>query len=235
MGVIAGFVGALLLCSGVAFWIGTQQSRGLSSEVYAEQRLPLINAALDEAKPGFIYLAGDSHAEYAGSAYRLCGREVVNGGVSGAKAELYRDLAPRLAFAAAPDAIVLTIGTNNLLRKKDPLSAAPLAEFESNVARTLETLGKTTKRLIVTAVPPIGAEFGKGFEIPAVAAYSERLRNLCRKSGCLFVDPFAESREQDGSTARPGAMRDGVHMKSYRGVHERLGSLICPGGNLPAP
>lgn len=223
-------VGAVLLCGGVAFWVGTQQVRELSSEAYAEQRIPLINATLSEVGEGFALLVGDSHAELMNPTYRLCGRDVVNGGVSGAKAELYRDLAGLLAFKAKPELVVLSMGTNNLLRKKAPLSAGPMDEFEKNVARTVASFRKVARRVVVLAVPPISPEMKDKFEIGAVGAYSQRLKALCAREGCEFVDPYDASREADGSTARPNATADGVHLKSYRSVHNRLESLVCPNG-----
>jgi lysophospholipase L1-like esterase len=205
--------------------------RRLNSETYAEERLPLINAHLDEARKGFIFLAGDSHAELFNETYRLCGREMVNGGISGAKSDLYRDFAPRLEFRSRPEAIVLTIGTNNLTRKRDPLAPSSQSAYERDVSQIVATFRKLAPRVIVTAVPPISS-FRDGFEIPAVAAYSEKLRKLCAREGCEYVDPYDSARERDGSTAQPGTMRDGVHLASYRAVQARLGALLCPGGSL---
>lgn len=231
-GLVLGVAAALLACSGVAFWIGTEQPRELTSESYADQRLSLINSQLNEAKPGFILLAGDSHSELLNTTYRLCGRELVNGGVSGAKAELYRDFVQRLAFNAAPDAVVYSIGTNNLLRKKDPLASAPTREFEDNVARTVAAFRKKARRVIVLAVPPISTELKDKFEIAAVNAYTGALRNACERAGCEVVDPYDFAREADGSTARAGATRDGIHLSSYRAVHARIEQLLCPSGAL---
>jgi lysophospholipase L1-like esterase len=228
---VAVSLGVLALCGGLAFWAGTKQMRRLSSETYAEKRLPLINAHLDEARKGFIFLAGDSHAELFNETYRLCGREIVNGGVSGAKSDLYRDFAPRLEFRSRPEAIVLTIGTNNLTRKRDPLAPSSQSVYERDVSQIVATFRKLAPRVIVTAVPPISS-FRDSFEIPAVAAYSEKLRKLCAREGCEFVDPYDSARERDGSTAQPGTMRDGVHLASYRAVQARLGEILCPGGTL---
>jgi lysophospholipase L1-like esterase len=228
---VAVSLGVLALCGGLAFWAGTKQMRRLSSETYAGERLPLINAHLDEARKGFIFLAGDSHAELFNETYRLCGREIVNGGVSGAKSDLYRDFAPRLEFRSRPEAIVLTIGTNNLTRKRDPLAPSSQSAYERDVSQIVATFRKLAPRVIVTAVPPISS-FRDSFEIPAVAAYSEKLRTLCAREGCEFVDPYDSARERDGSTAQPGTMRDGVHLASYRAVQARLGEILCPGGTL---
>jgi lysophospholipase L1-like esterase len=231
-----GIAAALLICSGVAFWIGTVQPRELTSESYADQRLPFINSQLNEAKPGFIFLAGDSHAELLNTTYRLCGREVVNGGVSGAKAELYSvlgdNLADRFAFKTAPDAIIYSIGTNNLLRKKEPLWTVSQVHFRDHIIATAMTFRKKTPRVIVLAVPPISTELKDKFEIAAVSAYSQALRSACEHEGCEVIDPYDFAREADGNTARPQATRDGIHLSSYRAVHARMEQLLCPDGTL---
>jgi lysophospholipase L1-like esterase len=231
-GLVLGIAAALLVCTGAAFWIGTEQPRELTSETYADQRLPLINSQLYEAMPGFIFLAGDSHSELLNTTYRLCGKELVNGGVSGAKAELYRDIVGRLAFKGAPDAIVFSIGTNNLLRKKKPLSDAPTREFEDNVAHTVAAFRKKASRVIVLAVPPISTELKDKFEIGAVKAYSQALQKACERAGCEVIDPYDFAREADGNTARAQATRDGIHLSSYRDVHARMEQLLCPNGTL---
>ncbi len=227
-----GIAAALLVCSGTAFWIGTETPRELTSETYADQRLPLINSQLNEAKPGFIFLAGDSHSELLNTTYRLCGREVVNGGVSGAKAELYRDFVNRLAFKAAPDMVIYSIGTNNLLRKKKPLSTVPQVHFRDDVLLTVEAFRKKAPRVIVLAVPPIGTELKDKFEIAAVGDYSQALRSACERAGCDVIDPYDFARESDGNTSRAQATRDGIHLSSYRAVHERMEQILCPGSAL---
>ncbi|MBB4041452.1 lysophospholipase L1-like esterase [Microvirga flocculans] len=229
---VAASLSIIALCCGLALWAGGREGEGDRAEIYAERRLQTINTQLDEARKGFIFMAGDSHAELMNAAYRLCGREVVNGGVSGARAELYEDVARRLEFAAHPEIVVLTIGTGDVSHSKDPLSPRTMSAFERSVARTVALFGKVAKRVVVTALPPIGPSLGESFEIPAVAAYSERLRALCAKEGCEFVDPFMTFREEDGATAQPGATRDGLHMSSYRVVQTRLAALICPNGSL---
>jgi hypothetical protein len=107
-----------------------------------------------------------------------------------------------------------------------------MAEFEQNVSETLASFRKVTKRIAVTALPPVSPSLRDNVEIQAVAAYSERLRDLCARQGCEFVDPYSDTREADGSTAQPGVMRDGLHMNSYRSAQAHLGALLCPGGSL---
>jgi lysophospholipase L1-like esterase len=225
-------VGVFVIAGGAALRTMDKPQRMISADLYALQAIPVVNGRLFEARPGYVFLAGDSHAELVNPTYRLCGREIVNGGVSGAGAELYRDLLKRIEFRRPPDVAVLTIGTNDILRKKDPLSPARIAAFESNVAQILKALPTQMQRVFVTPLPPVGRELAGKVQIEAVAAYSDRLRKLCEQERCIFVDPFRSSREDDGSTARPGAMRDGLHLASYRDAYTRLAGEICPGGTF---
>jgi len=229
---LAAALAVAVIGGGAALRPTDKPHRTISADLYALQAVPVVNGRLFEAQTGYVFLAGDSHAELVNPTYRLCGREIVNGGVSGAGAELYRDLLTRIAFRRPPDVAVLTIGTNDILRKKDPLSPARIAAFESNVAQILKALPTRKQRVFVTPLPPVGRELAEIVQIEAVAAYSDRLRRLCEQERCVFVDPFSSSREEDGSTARPGAMRDGLHLASYRDAYARLADEICPGGTF---
>jgi hypothetical protein len=91
---------------------------------------------------------------------------------------------------------------------------------------------KQTRTVFVTALPPVSPMLAEEMQIEAVATYSNLLRDLCAREACVFVDPFKDSREPDGSSARPDTMRDGVHLKSYRAVNARLGEMACPGGSF---
>jgi lysophospholipase L1-like esterase len=207
--------------------------QGITADIYALQAVPVINGQLFEARAGYVFLAGDSHVELVNPTFRLCGREIVNGGVSGAGASLYRDLLKTIEFRRPPDFAVLTIGTNDILRKNDPLSARRLETFERNVSAIVKGLPTRTRRIFVTPLPPVGRELVEKVQIEVIAAYSNRLRDLCERERCTFVDPFRSFREDDGSTARRGAMRDGLHLASYRTAYTHLASLICPSGTFP--
>jgi len=227
---VAALACALSVCVVVVSWASVRPRPGITADIYALQAVPVIDGRLFGAQAGYVFLAGDSHAELVNPTYRLCGREIVNGGVSGAGASLYRDLLKTIAFRRPPDFAVLTIGTNDILRMKDPLSARSLETFERNVSAIVNGLPTRMRLIFVTPLPPVGRELVEKVQIEAVAAYSDRLRDLCERERCTFVDPFRSFREDDGSTARPGAMRDGLHLASYRTAYANLASLICPSG-----
>lgn len=218
----------LALTVALAALPGTVRARAAAAAL--DIRIEAVNAHLAEAEPGYILLAGDSHAELNG-ATRICGRPVVNAGVSGSRAAEYAAIVARLRRPLAPAATVLTIGTNDLRRSLDPLAPRALSGFEAAASDLLASLGGGGRGglLIVTAVPPLDPAVTK-LDPAAVEAYSARLRALCAGAWCSVVDPFATLRGPGGS-ATAGALRDGVHLASYRGATARLEQEVC--GRLP--
>ncbi|MFD0938397.1 SGNH/GDSL hydrolase family protein, partial [Methylobacterium trifolii] len=65
----------------------------------------------------------------------------------------------------------------------------------------------------------------------AVGDYSQRLRALCERLGCRFADPFAALRDGEGGFAKPGAMRDGLHLSAYRPALQALAPALCGTGS----
>ena len=220
-------VGAGLLGLGLllGWWMRTPRADARS---YARDRLIVVQVHLDEAPEAYILIAGDSQAELHSTAARACGREIVNGGVNGASAALYAELLPMLAVNTRPQAIALTIGTNDILRKNDPLSLDALARFEASASRIVTHLAKLSDRVVVTALPPVGQASHGRFDPLAVGAYSRQLEAICERLGCVFTDPFAAIREGETGLARPGTMRDGLHLKAYRPVLQAMEPALCP-------
>jgi lysophospholipase L1-like esterase len=91
----------------------------LNAETYGRQRVEVISRHLSEAPTGYVFVAGDSHAELFGPDYIPCGKRTVNGGISGAAIDIYSDLLRSVNFPTEPAVVVLTLGTNDLLLKKD--------------------------------------------------------------------------------------------------------------------
>lgn len=200
----------------------------LDARLYARDRLIVVQAHLDEAPADYILIAGDSQAELQNTAARACGWELVNGGVNGVSAALYAELLPTLTVGIRPQAIALTIGTNDILRKNDPLSVGALARFEASAARIVAHLRTLSDRIVVSALPPIGPDGGVRLEPLAVGAYSRRLETLCRRLACIFTDPYAASRDGETGLARPGTMRDGFHLRAYRPALKAMEPALCP-------
>lgn len=220
-------IGAGLFGLGLSlgWWMRTPRTDARS---YARDRLIVVQVHLDEAPAAYILIAGDSQAELQSTAARACGREIVNGGVNGVSAALYAELLPTLVVSARPQAIALTIGTNDILRKNDPLSPGALARFEASASRIVAHLATLSDRVVVTALPPVGKASEGRLDPLAVGAYSRRLEAICERLGCIFTDPFAAIREGETGLARPGTMRDGLHLKAYRPVLKAMEPALCP-------
>ena len=202
----------------------------INARLYAQNRLIAVQVHLDEAPSDYVFLAGDSQAELQPPAQRPCGLEVVNGGVSGSSAAVYADLVETLTFPGRPRAAVLSIGTNDLMLKNHPLDPKGAAQFEASATRIVRRLLKVTDHLVVTALPPVGRNLERYLEPRAVGAYSEQLRTLCERLGCRFADPFAELRDGSSGFAKPGAMRDGLHLAAYRPALRALAPALCSAG-----
>lgn len=197
---------------------------------YAAARASVVDAQVHDTPSGYVLSGGDSHAELNPSA-RFCGRDVVDAGISGARAADYATFAARLRLGTPPAAFVLTIGTNDLRKSLRPLASGSVEAFERDAARVVALFADRHIPVVVTAVPPLANSVQK-LEAVAVPVYSQRLRLVCERLGCIFADPFGDIREPDGS-ARESAMRDGVHLASYRAAFANLEKLVCD--RLPKP
>ncbi len=221
---IAGGIGLLAL-GGFAGW--RLHKPTADARAYAVMRLIAIQVSLDEAPPDYVFYGGDSQVELQPGGQQACGLPLVNGGVSGSTAAAYADHLAQLSFQARPRIAALTIGTNDILVKNRPRSAGPAARFEAAAEIIVRRLQGLAPRVVVTALPPVGRELGALVEAAAVADYSQRLRALCGRLGCAFADPFADLRDGETGYAKPGAMRDGLHLSAYRPALKALEPALC--------
>src|SRR5690349_8632512 len=79
-----------------------------------------------------------SNAEMVNTTYRICDREVVNAGISGAKMIDMNGHWEKFEFSRSPSAVIIMIGTNDLNRKRNPTQPKYLAEFEQNADRLIQ-------------------------------------------------------------------------------------------------
>lgn len=217
-----GLIVALMLGGSVG-WIATPRQ---PSPSYADQRLPIINAHLADAAPGYVLLAGDSHAELTNPALRLCGSELVNAGISRAGAAAYADTLARFRFASRPRGAVLIIGTNDLRKRLHPEDPARLDRFEAAVESIVLRLLEVTHRVVVTAVPPLDRQI-RNLDAASVRHYSDRLKDLCGRLDCRFVDLFSDLREGVYGLVKPGTLGDGIHLGHYRPSLARVEPDLC--------
>ncbi|OHV14956.1 hypothetical protein BK022_22580 [Methylorubrum extorquens] len=193
---------------------------------HAARRVPEILAALQQAGPDSILLAGNSHAELAGRTGEDCGVKLINAGVGGVRANEYATILTRLAKSRRMREAVLLIGTNDIHPRNKPLSALARLHFTAEVTRILALLGERADRITVAAVPPIGAEAVRRHDPAAVASHSDLLRGLCHEPRCRFVDPFEALRSQEAGVAVPGVLTDAIHLADYPGMLAALS--LCP-------
>jgi len=189
-------------------------------------RLGVINAHIAEATPGYILVAGDSNAEMINPAIRMCGRELVNAGISGSKIKDFVVRWRGLNFGNPPAAVLISIGTNDLHRKRNPLQAKYLAEFEKQAEILARQAMAASKAVFVMAVPPAERSM-TAYEPGAVVAFSERLKGVCERLGCSFIDPFADARDGASGLAKAGGTRDGIHATSYRKAVTVMEPAVC--------
>lgn len=190
-------------------------------------RMGVINAHIAEASPGYILVAGDSNAEMVNPAIRMCGRELVNAGISGAKIKDFVLHWRGFDLHNPPAAVLISIGTNDLHRKRNPLQPKYLAEFEKQAEVLARQAMASSKAVFLMAVPPAERSMTV-YEPGAVVAFSERLKGVCARLGCTFVDPFAAARDGDTGLAKTGSTRDGIHARSYRKAMAGIEPQVCP-------
>lgn len=202
--------GLVASAAGLGWTIGVSSAQDdFNARAYARHRVPVINANLRDVGPGFIVFAGDSHADLYRQPSSLCGRDTVNAGLSGANAEVYGEVLAQLTFPHKAALAVLTIGTNDLLRKRTPDPNA----FAVRVERILDDLQTKADLVVVTAVPPIGEEEAKNSSVEAIRPYSQTLEQVCsRTDGCSYQDPYKDLRSEHFGLAKAGSILSLIHI-----------------------
>ena len=190
------------------------------------RRLPEIQASLDAAPPGFVYLAGDSHAELLGPD-PFGGRPCVNGGIGGLSSRGYATYLAELSFPRRAGLALLFVGTNDIFAGSRPQSQARIDGFGQAVGQILDRLQASADRVVLCAVPPLEPGEQVRRDPGAVAAYSERLRSIAAGRGCGFADPFAEMREGHGGFAKSGYLHEGVHLRDYANLAAALAPTVA--------
>lgn len=121
---------------------------------------------------------------------------------------------------------VLFVGTNDILRRAEPLSESTRNGFEAATARILVWLSAHAGVVLVAAVPPLGPEAVAIRDPAAVTAYTQALRVLCERRGCRFIDPFAGLRDGELGLTTQTAPPDGVHLRDYDALAAELAGLL---------
>lgn len=214
-------LGALVLFAvATAGWglaSGGGAGRGVTTRQYAKGRAQVIQTQLNSMDRGFVILAGDSNAELHRMNGQLCGHEAINAGVSGVTAGAYSDLLSSfLPFRA--HAVVLSIGTNNLIRKRRNTAHG----FGLEATRLLRQVSMISDAVVVSAIAPVDTALARYIMVEETEAFSRKLEEVCATlPNCRFVDLFAGVRSGHAfGIARVGASVDGLHLRSYEEFYE---------------
>lgn len=195
---------------------------------YGRSRTGVVRAHLDQVHAPYVLLAGDSYMELFLPERLPCGRDVVDAGVSGAKAGETLLLLGKLRLEPRPAAALLSVGLNHLLAKGKPGRPDAVEAFRHDVEALIARLAGGGTHLVVIAIPPLPATGGAIFDTPSIARYGDILRAACARSGCTFVDPFAAARDPDASwRARPGVPTDNLHLTNLRQYYRPLYAELC--------
>lgn len=198
-----------------------------SAVAYGNLRVFAINAHLATVKPGYVYLAGDSYMELFAPEALPCGREVVNGGVGGAKSGEYLRFLDRITLQPPPAAVLLSVGLNNLLKKSNPSAASAIAAFRESSDALIRRLGEGGAKIVVTAIPPVPDRIAPKFDTAGIETYTQVLRDICAARGCTVRDVFADARDGVFWRAKPGASLDGLHLANLRRYYRAVYGDLC--------
>ncbi len=203
----------------------------VSVGAYGLARAAVVASALRQSGRGYVLVAGDSHAELAAPDAPSCGRKLVNAGLSGAKADDYATFLSAVSAKAGPApraaVAVVTLGTNHLLRKRNPAGKEAADRYEADLETVVRALSAMADRVVVAAVPPLMPSQDPYVDRAGAANLTARQASVCRRAGCETADPYAYARDADFGTARAGSSSDGLHLSDYRPAYAALDAVLC--------
>lgn len=191
-------------------------------------RTVALAAQIQQARPPYRVVIGDSHAERL-FLPSLCGDPVIDAGFSGARTSEVARAAARLAFAQPAEAIVVILGTNDLLRRRRPAAPETMEAFRREYRRLLDGLRSHAGRLLAAPIPALDgerSEVARAFAVDLAPAYDAIIAQECARVGCVTAPLFPdEPRDRAASL-------DGVHpsidaLTRSDGVRDRLERAAC--------
>jgi len=197
-------------------------------EGFRQVRIETIQAQLDQVEGPYVVIMGDSHAErlYLPS---LCGLPVVNAGMSGATIrdvlELSRTITPR----RKADALLLSVGTNDIWVKRTPETDQAEDAFQAGLAALKSHLTMWSDHRALVAIPPVASNEERQFPRSAAERYSGMLARSCEPDSCIYLDLFAGAQRPAGPHS---AFSDGVHLRNYAGFVRARERELCLGLGL---
>jgi lysophospholipase L1-like esterase len=207
-------------------WSGASWPREIGS--FGKVRMKTIQAQLDQVYEPYIVVMGDSHAERMYLA-TLCGLPIVNAGIAGATAGDVLALAENVTPPRKAAALLLSVGTNDILAKRHPETDEAERNFKADLKALGDRLVAWSDRRALIAIPPVARKEEVNFPRVAAARYSAMLEHTCEQGDCTFLGLFAplSPSEADATSS------DGVHMRNYAQVFRAQEPALCASLGLP--
>ena len=195
---------------------GRQDLRvSLAPRGYNARRSRILGFQAANLPPGGAVVLGDSIVELQIFS-TLCGRPVLNAGMSGIKTGELADQAPGILAQAHPSLVILAVGANDLTRS----TQTPTDQWRRDYARLLRAVGKTP--LMIMGIQPF--EQGKIYS-GKIDPAGRRIENvllpqIASAAGAIYVPPLSSA---DGLTS------DGVHPNREGARHWQASvEAACP-------
>ena len=175
------------------------------AESYYLARGSVLAAEAEDFPRGGVLVLGDSIVERQYIAH-LCGRPVLNAGISGITAGRMSEVAPPIVAAADPALVVVAVGVNNAIVWR--ATSAVIAQ------RSLEALltGLRGRTLILVGIQPVEPNRAvprphEPWSMYGVAQVRAMMPDLARRFGASYVPPLAATgnRTADGIHLTPAA------------------------------
>lgn len=221
-------LGVAIGWSGRDWAIADSPPRALDS--LRQLRLKTIQTQLDQVQGPYIIVLGDSHAEllYLPS---LCGVPVVNAGLSGATLSDVVELVETIRPSHRAEAVLLSVGTNDIWARRKPESEAAESGFKAGLAALKQALASWSERRALIAIPPVVNNEETLFPRSAAARYSSMLAQSCEPERCIYLDLFGAA----AHVREPrSAFSDGIHLRDYARFVRGREPEICAGLRLAA-
>ncbi len=211
--------------------LGHRSDGGQGVAAFREARAFAVSGLLKQVEGPYSLLLGDSQMERL-SLPTLCGHPAVNGAIAGTRTAGLRAVAGWIVLPRPPDAIVVTIGTNDLTERQRAGNPEATEHFRTEIRALFAELAPRAHAVVATPIPPFDSSrpgVTRFYDVAAAATYSGIIEQECRRAGCRFVDAFADLRNPAGLARSPDGVHLGLDSHSRDRVAARLEAAACPG------
>jgi lysophospholipase L1-like esterase len=179
----------MILCAGAGFAAGRGSQNIDYDAAYIHQRAKVLTEEAQREEAGHVLLVGDSISERSG-VHQLCGRDVFNVGISGAKLSDMHDLAIQLAEATKPSRVFVAIGTNDA----KAADATDAAEWAREYTAMVRNFAPTPVVLVPAPVIEPGKQWSSEFSEASLARLNALLPAIAKATGARILSrPVVET------------------------------------------